>query len=51
MLRIVVFFDSGWGGELVARYLEQELEIVEVIRVIDWGHAPYSEKRKWRFVI
>ncbi len=43
MLRIVVF-DSGWGGELVARYLEQELEIVEVIRVIDWGHAPYSEK-------
>lgn len=41
MLRIVVF-DSGWGGELVARYLEQELEVVEVIRVIDWGHAPYS---------
>lgn len=41
MLKIVVF-DSGWGGECFANYLEDELPIVEVIRVIDWRHAPYN---------
>lgn len=40
MLRIVVF-DSGWGGELVANFLMEELKMVEVVRVIDWPHAPY----------
>lgn len=43
MLKIVVF-DSGWGGELFADYLEKELSVVEVIRVIDWRNAPYADK-------
>lgn len=43
MLRVVVF-DSGWGGELVADFLMQELETVEVVRAIDWAHAPYCGK-------
>lgn len=43
MLKIVVF-DSGWGGELVADYLDKELGVVEVIRVIDWANAPYENK-------
>lgn len=43
MLKIVVF-DSGWGGELVADYLEKELGVVEVTRVIDWANAPYEGK-------
>lgn len=38
MLKIVVF-DSGYGGELFADYLEEELPIVEVIRVIDWRNT------------
>ncbi|MBR2543437.1 hypothetical protein IKF03_02490 [Candidatus Saccharibacteria bacterium] len=38
MLKVVVF-DSGFGGELFADYLENELPIVEVIRVIDWRNA------------
>lgn len=42
MLKVVVF-DGGWGGELVADYLEAELNIVEVVRVIDW-RGNYSEK-------
>lgn len=41
MLKIVVF-DGGWGGELVADYLEYELGVVEVVRVIDWQNAPYD---------
>lgn len=41
MLKVVVF-DSGWGGELFADYLERELPILEVIREIDWRHAPYE---------
>lgn len=42
MLKVVVF-DGGWGGELVADYLEAELNIVEIVRVIDW-RGNYSEK-------
>lgn len=38
MLKIVVF-DSGYGGELFADRLEEELPVIEVIRVIDWRHA------------
>ena len=38
MLKIAVF-DSGYGGEIFADRLEQELPIVDVIRVIDWRHA------------
>lgn len=43
MLKIVVF-DGGWGGEVVANFLEEELNVVEVARVIDWQNAPYDEK-------
>lgn len=43
MLKIVVC-DSGWGGELVADFLSEELSMVEVIRVIDWPHAPYYDR-------
>ena len=38
MLKIVVF-DSGWGGELFADYLEETLPVVKVIRVIDWRNS------------
>ena len=38
MLKIVVF-DSGFGGELFADQLEEELPTVEIIRVIDWRNA------------
>lgn len=49
MLKVVVF-DSGYGGELFADRLEQDLPIVEVIRVIDWRHADQiqSSPRKAR---
>ncbi len=36
MLKKVVVFDNGYGGELFADYIEEEVPIVEVIRVIDW---------------
>ena len=38
MLKIVVF-DSGYGGELFADYLNEELPVIEIIRVIDWRNA------------
>lgn len=38
MLKIAVF-DSGYGGDLFADRLEEELPIVNVIRVIDWRNA------------
>lgn len=38
MLKIVIF-DSGYGGELLADYLENELPIMDMIRVIDWTHV------------
>lgn len=43
MLKIVVF-DGGWGGELAASFLQQELKIVEVIKVVDWLNIPYDDK-------
>lgn len=43
MLKIVVF-DGGCGGEAVAEYLAEELQVVEIIQVIDWKHAPYDNK-------
>lgn len=46
MARRVVVIDSGWGGEMVADLIEEELAIVEVVRVIDWRHAPYSRRRR-----
>ena len=44
MLKIVVF-DGGRGGEVVAKYLQEELQVVEVMQVIDWENAPYEDKR------
>ncbi len=38
MLKIVVF-DSSYGGESFADYLEEQIQTVEVIRVIDWRNA------------
>lgn len=38
MLKIVVL-DSGYGGELFADFLETELPVVDVIRVIAWRNA------------
>ena len=38
MLKVVVF-DSGYGGELFADYLEEELPLVDIVRVIDWRNA------------
>lgn len=38
MLKVVVF-DSGYGGELFADYLQDNLPIIEIIRVIDWRNA------------
>lgn len=43
MLKIVVF-DGGWGGELVASFLQHELEMVSVTKVIDWLNVPYETK-------
>ena len=38
MLKVVVF-DSGYGGELFADYLDEEIPTLEIIRVIDWRNA------------
>ena len=38
MLKVVVF-DGGYGGEFFADMLEEELPVIEIIRVIDWRHA------------
>lgn len=38
MLKVVVY-DSGYGGEFFADRLEEELPIIEIIRVIDWRNA------------
>ena len=38
MLKVVVF-DGGYGGELFADYLQENLPVLEIIRVIDWRNA------------
>ena len=38
MLKVVVY-SSGRGGEDVATFLENELGVIEVIRVIDWAKS------------
>ena len=43
MLKVVVF-DCGYGGELFADRLEDELPILDVIRVIDWRNAEQIQK-------
>jgi glutamate racemase len=45
MLKKVVVFDSGFGGELFANYIEKELPVVEVIRVIDWRNLDIITKK------
>ena len=50
----VVVFDGGYGGELFADRLKEELPIVEVIRVIDWRNADkllYSAKTARKIAI
>lgn len=42
MLKVLVL-DSGWGGEMFADYLEGELMVVEVDRLIDWREGAYAE--------
>lgn len=42
MLKAVVL-DSGWGGEMFADFLEGELKMIEVERVIDWREGAYAE--------
>lgn len=42
MLRVIVC-GGGWGAELVADYLQSELEIIEVVRIIDWREPNYSK--------
>ena len=37
MLKVVVI-DSGYGGEFFADRFEDEVNVVDVIRVIDWRH-------------
>ena len=43
MLKVVVF-DGGWGGAIISSYLQRELQVLEVMRVIDWENAPYEDK-------
>ena len=38
MIKIVVF-DCGYGGEFFADRFEEEIPVVNIIRVIDWRHA------------
>lgn len=46
MLKVVVL-DSGYGGEFFADRFEDEVGVVDVIRVIDWRHAEqYLSKPK-----
>ena len=35
----IVVFDSGFGGELFADYIEKEVPVFETIRVIDWQQS------------
>ena len=44
MLKTVVVFDSGFGGELFADYIEDKVPVFEVIRVIDWRHSSEINK-------
>ncbi len=38
MLKVVVF-DGGYGGEFFADRLQEDLPVLEIVRVIDWRHA------------
>ena len=46
-MRKVVIIDSGYGGEFLADRFDEEIGVVEVIRVIDWRHSEqYLNKPK-----
>ena len=45
MLRVVVY-GRGRAGEVVAEFLEEELGVVEVVRVIDYAPAP-TNRAEW----
>lgn len=46
MLKVVIF-DSGYGGEFFADWLEEEMPVVDITRVIDWRNAkPILESPK-----
>lgn len=36
-------FDYGYGGELLADQIEEQMPIIQVLRVIDWRHAKEYE--------
>lgn len=38
-MKKVIIFDSGFGGEMFADYVENEIAVIDVIRVIDWRNA------------
>ncbi|MDO4759827.1 MAG: hypothetical protein Q4A33_00825 [Candidatus Saccharibacteria bacterium] len=38
-MKNIVVFDSGFGGELFADYVEKEVPILETVRVIDWQQS------------
>lgn len=43
-MKNIVVFDSGFGGELFADYVEKEIPVLETIRVIDWQQSQQSYK-------
>lgn len=44
MTKIAVF-DTGFGGELFAKHIEDEFPLFDVIRVIDWDHEANKLKK------
>ena len=47
-MKKIVVFDSGFGGDLFADYLEGELPVFEITRVIDWRHSVEFIKNKYQ---
>lgn len=44
----VVIYDFGMGGELFAEYLERELPVLKVIRVIDWENSDLNSTNHFK---
>lgn len=40
-MKKIAIFDDGWGGERFAEYLNRELNILSIDRIIDWKNFPY----------
>ncbi len=45
-MRKIVVFDSGFGGDLFADYLKEEVPVLEIARVIDWRNSDKFIKSK-----